>query len=64
LFYELLNNVDCGPDNIKHIKDKNIIWVMGSDDPTTLLEQKWQDLLQQIGIERSNIITINLDPAA
>jgi hypothetical protein len=64
LFYELLNNVDCGPDNIKHIKDKNIIWVMGSDDPTTLLEEKWQDLLQQIGIERSNIITINLDPAA
>lgn len=61
LFYDLLNNVDCGPDNLKHIRDKNIIWVMGSDDPTSLLEQKWEALLQQIGIERSNIITINLD---
>jgi hypothetical protein len=61
LFYELLNNVDCGPDNLKHIKEKNIIWVMGSDDPTSLLEQKWVALLEQIGIERSNIVTINLD---
>lgn len=61
LFYELLNNVDCGPDNIKHIREKNIIWVMGSDDPTNMLEAKWQDLLLQIGIERSNIITVNLD---
>jgi len=61
LFYELLNNVDCGPDNLKHIRDKSIIWVMGSDDPTSLLEQKWQALLEQIGVERSNIITINLD---
>jgi hypothetical protein len=34
---------------------------MGSDDPTSLLEQKWQALLEQIGVERSNIITINLD---
>ncbi|WP_276089943.1 hypothetical protein [Pedobacter sp. JY14-1] len=61
LFYELLNNVDCGPDNLQHIREKNIIWVMGSDDPTSLLEQKWQDLLLQIGINPSNIVTVNLD---
>eukprot|EP01133_Synstelium_polycarpum_P017858 gene17858-21291_t len=29
LFYELLNNVDCGPDNLKHIREKNIIWKNG-----------------------------------
>jgi len=61
LFYELLDNVDCGPDNLKHIREKNIIWVMGSDDPTSLLEQKWQSLLGQIGVKQENIITINLD---
>lgn len=61
LFYDLLNNLDCGPDNIKHIKEKNIIWVMGSNDPTNLLEEKWENLLQQIGVLPSNIITINLD---
>ncbi len=61
LFYELLNNVDCGPDNIKHICEKNIIWVMGSDDPTSLLEEKWEGLLHQIGIPKSHITTINLD---
>ena len=61
LFYDLLNNVDCGPDNIRHIRDKNIIWVMGTDDPTNLLEQKWENLLQQIGVQKSNIVTVNLD---
>ncbi|TCD03805.1 ATP-binding protein [Pedobacter psychroterrae] len=61
LFYDLLNNVDCGPDNIRHIRDKNIIWVMGTDDPTSLLEQKWETLLQQIGVQKSNIVTVNLD---
>lgn len=61
LFYELLDNVDCGPDNLKHIREKNIIWVMGSDDPTSMLEQKWQALLGQIGIHQENIITISLD---
>ena len=61
LFYEILNNVDCGPDNLKHIRDKNIIWVMGSDDPTNMLEEKWERLLQQIGIPKSKITTIDLD---
>src|SRR5215217_7143410 len=62
LFFELLNNIDCGPDNLEHIRDKNIIWVMGSDDPTRLLEEKWELLLEEkIGVSRSNIITINLD---
>jgi len=62
LFYELLTNIDCGPDNLLHIRDKNIIWVMGSDDPTTMLEKKWETLLmEKIGIDRANIITINLD---
>ncbi|TKC07071.1 P-loop NTPase family protein [Pedobacter frigoris] len=61
LFYEILNNVDCGQDNIQHLKEKNIIWVMGSDDPTNLLEEKWENLLQQIGVPKSNITTIDLD---
>lgn len=61
LFYEILNNVDCGPDNLKHLREKNIIWVMGSDDPTNMLEAKWEALLQQIGIPKNKISTIDLD---
>ena len=61
LFYELLNNVDNGPNNIEHIKNKSIIWVMGSDDPTNQLEEKWRSLLMQIGIEKSKIKVIDLD---
>ncbi|RZK79915.1 MAG: ATP-binding protein [Pedobacter sp.] len=61
LFYELLNNEHNGALNIEHIKNKSIIWVMGSDDPTNQLEDKWKSLLIQIGIDRSNIKVIDLD---
>lgn len=61
IFYEILNNVDNGPNNIEHIKDKNIIWVMGSDDPTNMLEEKWKALLTQIGVNQANIKVIDLD---
>ncbi|MES2829611.1 MAG: AAA family ATPase [Bacteroidota bacterium] len=61
LFYEILNNVDNGPNNIEHIRKKNIIWVMGSDDPDNLLEEKWKTLLNQIGIQSSNIKVMDLD---
>jgi hypothetical protein len=61
LFYEILNNLDNGPYNIEHIRDKNILWVMGSDDPTNKLEEKWKLLLNQIGVEDSNIKVIDLE---
>ncbi|MGY4385502.1 energy-coupling factor transporter ATP-binding protein EcfA2 [Pedobacter sp. UYP24] len=61
LFYEILNNVDNGPHNIKHIRNKNIIWVMGSDDPTNMLEEKWKLLLTNIGVDQKNIKVIDLD---
>ena len=61
LFYEILNNLDNGAHNIEHIKNKNIIWVMGSDDPTNMLEEKWKLLLNQIGIDNSNIKVIDLE---
>ena len=48
-------------DNIEHIRDKNILWVMGSDDPTNKLEEKWKLLLNQIGVEDSNIKVIDLE---
>ncbi|TDQ07442.1 ATP-binding protein [Pedobacter metabolipauper] len=61
LFYQLLNNLDCGPSNIKHIREKNIIWVMGNEDPNKQLEEKWETLLKQIGVSESNIKIVNLD---
>jgi hypothetical protein len=61
LFYEILNNLDNGPNNVEHIRNKNIIWVMGSDDPTNKLEEKWKLLLNQIGVDNSNIKVIDLE---
>lgn len=61
LFYDLLNNIDCGPSNIKNIKEKNIIWVMGNEDPSKHLEERWETLLERVGVEKSNIKVVNLD---
>ena len=61
IFYEILNNLDNGSHNKEHLKNKNIIWVMGSDDPTNMLEEKWKLLLNQIGVENTNIKVIDLE---
>ncbi|TDO22320.1 P-loop NTPase family protein [Pedobacter duraquae] len=61
IFYDILDNPVFGPDNIKHIREKNIVWVMGTEDPAVQLEENWQTLLQRIGISKENITTINLD---
>lgn len=61
LFYNTLNNLQNGSHNIQHIRDKNIIWVMGSDDPTNKLEEKWVSLLHQLKVDPSNIKVIDLE---
>ncbi|WP_214228567.1 hypothetical protein [Pedobacter sp. B4-66] len=60
-FYNILNNLACGELNKKAIKEKSIIWVMGNEDPTRHAEERWETLLENIGIEKSNITTVNLD---
>ncbi|SHF81814.1 ATP-binding protein [Pedobacter caeni] len=60
LFYELLNNPQYGPFNIQHIKAMNIIWVMGNEEPTEQVEERWETLLGTIGVPQSDIITVNL----
>ena len=61
IFYDILNNPVFGPHNMQHIREKNIVWVMGTEDPATQLEENWQTLLLRIGISKENITTINLD---
>lgn len=60
LFYELLNNAEYGPSNIQHIKAMNIIWVMGNEEPSEQVEERWETLLGTIGVPESDIITVNL----
>ncbi|ATP58973.1 ATP-binding protein [Pedobacter ginsengisoli] len=60
-FYTILDNLSCGEINKKAIKEKSIIWVMGNEDPDRHAEERWETLLEKIGVEKSNITTVNLD---
>lgn len=60
LFYELLNNSQYGASNIKCLKEMNTIWVMGNEEPSTQLEERWENLLGMIGVPPSDIIAVNL----
>lgn len=61
LFYEFLNNSRYGQFNIDQMKNKNVIWVMGNRTPSPELEEQWEILLGLIGIQKSDICTVNLD---
>lgn len=59
LFYSFLTNDTFGNDNKKALQN-NVIWVLGNNTPTDNKEQEWIDMLTQIGIEKTNIICLNL----
>lgn len=60
LFYQLLNNPHYGAFNIQHIKEKNVIWVMGNEELSKIQEERWETLLGQIGVKKSDITSVNL----
>lgn len=62
LFYELLDNPEYGPFNKEHLKRMNTIWVMGNEEALEQHEERWEHLFQQIGIDNSNVLRVNLDP--
>lgn len=60
LFFELINNAQYGSYNMKQIREKNVIWVMGNEDSIRKEEQKWETLLGLIGVHPADIISVNL----
>lgn len=58
-FYDFMNNDCFGSANIKALQS-NVIWVLGNNTPTDNKAQEWVDMLTKIGIEKSNIISLNL----
>lgn len=42
------------------LKDTNVIWVLGNDDEDRKLSEKWQDMLNSIGVERDKMLSLNL----
>lgn len=46
--------------NRKIVKEKNVIWVLGNEDPENKLLDSWQNMLLQIGVKVENISAIHL----
>ncbi len=60
-FLRFLDQDGMGDANKKVIREKNIIWVLGTDDaPFNTRQQKWEEMLVHLGVERSNISAVNL----
>jgi hypothetical protein len=60
-FLRFLDHDGMGEANKKVIREKNIIWVLGTDDaPDNTRQQKWEEMLVHLGINRNNITSINL----
>jgi hypothetical protein len=46
--------------NRKVMKDMNVIWVLGNEDPEKILLGKWMAMLEKIGVDEKNILSIDL----
>lgn len=58
-FYEKINN-DHHERNKKILREKKVIWMLGNEIKGNMVQKEWEDMLANIGVDRSNIIIINL----
>lgn len=61
-FYDKINN-DHGERNKKMLREKKVIWMLGNEVKDNMVQKEWKDMLVSVGVDRSNIITINLSEA-
>lgn len=47
--------------NNNMLREKKVVWVLGNETAGGAVQREWEEMLVQIGIHRTNIITINLD---
>jgi len=47
-------------ENREIIRNKNIIWVLGNEDPEKIRLTEWQNMLEKIGVKSQNILSVNL----
>lgn len=60
-FYELLTaSPSLSAVNQEAIKDKNVIWVLGSSGPYTTGFASWESMLEKIGVNKNKISRITL----
>ena len=59
-FLHLLSDNVFGAVNRQALREKNVIWVLGTDKSDELARKQWMDMLQCLDIDPRNIHSINL----
>lgn len=59
-FYTCINNIEFGERNKKILKEKKVIWVFGYSNTNKINQHNWEQLLEKIGIDKTNILTAEL----
>jgi len=55
-----LKYLDKNKANRRIIRDKKVIWVLGNKDKEKSYDEKWKNMLQEIGVSKENIVSILL----
>jgi multisubunit Na+/H+ antiporter MnhE subunit len=59
-FCDNINHAVHGKLNKETLSNNNVIWVLGNDTTSCEKQKEWEDMLIEIGIEKTNISTIHL----
>lgn len=60
VFLNMLDTFAHNPDNRLALKSKNVIWVLGNNVPKEKDEERWEQMLEKIGVGKDNILSVNL----
>jgi hypothetical protein len=53
-----------GEENKKLLREKKVIWMLGNEEPDGHVQRSWEAMLVKTGVERDNIIIIDLSANA
>lgn len=49
-----------GERNKKCLREKKVIWILGNETKERTVQPAWENMLAEIGVDRTNIITVNI----
>lgn len=49
-----------GEENKKLLREKKVIWMLGNEEADGSVKRNWEEMLVRIGLDRNNIIPVNL----
>ena len=60
IFLNFIDTLTRNEGNRETLRNKNTIWVLGNEDGEEARLDEWKMMLEEIGIERKNILPVNL----